>query len=232
MDQRTEERLQTSIELMKRKLGPGHFIGTDEPKTGNLFSLWKRNAPGTYNPLKGETRDVRIGAIKVSQWFMFEKTSPHPEEIADRMILLMVHGEDTSRVGTRPQIDEKRIDELVQEKVAALLKTQVEKLVQERDRIDVIAKQAANDIVVKDVMAPAKSSKPVKSGIQFKPKKSPAAYAADREANNALWAERAKILGVEAPVLRPRDNHIDGRWLRRVQPLWDAHVAGQPATAE
>lgn len=232
MDQRTENRLQASIELMKQKLGPGHFIGTDEPKTGNLFSLWKRNAPGTYDPRKGERRDVRIGSIKVSQWFAFDKTSPHPEEIADRMILLMVHGEDTSRVGHRQPIDEKRIDELVQEKVAALLKSQVEKLVQERDRIDTIAKQAANDIIVKDVMAPPKAEKAKKSGIQFKPKKSPAAYAADRESANTLWTERAKILGVEPPVLRPSDKHIDGRWLRRVQPMWDAHVAGQPAATE
>lgn len=46
----------------------------------------------------------------------------------------------------------------------------------------------------------------------------------------AVWTERCKLMGVDPPLPRPSDaTKIDGRFLRRLEPLWQAYEdAHQP----
>jgi hypothetical protein len=192
------------------------------------LALVEKLPPGQHN--EDGTNWKQHGGIDGIRWGMIFSTSPTDDEAANRVYEYIINKNDTTvQRGAGPSVSQSDVAAMVAEQLAVLLKQHADKIVGERERIDAIAKQAANTAVIKSMDVP---KKPVKSGIQFKPKKSPAAYAADREANNAMWTERAKILGVGAPVLRPRDNHIDGRWLRRIQPLWDAHVAKSPVAAE
>ena len=41
-----------------------------------------------------------------------------------------------------------------------------------------------------------------------------------------LWRERARILGLDDPMPHPsHPESVDGRWLRRVRPQWEARAA-------
>lgn len=49
----------------------------------------------------------------------------------------------------------------------------------------------------------------------------------------AVWVDRAAKMGIDAPVARPsHPSKVDGRWLRRAEPLWSAYEARMKTMAE
>lgn len=190
-----------------------HYVQSAEPANPRLlFSLMRRRKPG-----ENGKKWTLVGQISMHQCRVIAETSPNVEEMRERIRLIFEEGRDTTKYSGPSVTDEKgrlytddQVKDLVKQAVIEYQKQLAAKGAETPDAED----------ITEDVVSP-----PIeRSGIQMRQRKSAKEYAEERNQKVTMWAERAKILGIQEPIIRARDNHIDGRWLRRAEGLWAKHV--------
>lgn len=159
-----------------------------------VFAIAEKAPPGQrwedgskWKLYKGLTR---------KQGEIIEATSNSDEEIVDRIIRLVLKGEDTTKAHQLSGSSGMTPDEV-------------------RNLILSEAKILATQMV---------ESAKHRVGLQQKTKKPAGTDAATNAALIVQWKERATILGINPPELR-KDGAINGIWLRRAETLWEAHLA-------
>lgn len=167
-------------------------------KKGHVFEVVEKAPTGQAWP-EGKWRNH--GGLTRRQAEILEATSQTDEELVERIVLLVIHKKDTTSVA-QPEVQQ------------ALSPDEIRAMIVEE------AKKLAHQMV-------ESAKHEVGQGVQHKPRKSPKEYGAAIDKELQLWTDRAALVGGEPPVIRKRDRRIDGRWLRRFTPKWEAYVASQ-----
>lgn len=183
-----------------------------------IFLLQERLPAHAIQP--GQSRFKPLGKITVTQAIIIAETSHTIDEMQERIRLLLLEGKDTTQFrGQAPAANlytEDQVQDIVRRAVIELQKQQA----------GALPKTEPEDLAEIVVNPPP----PEHTGIQMKPRKSVKEYQAERQAEIDRYTKKAAIIGMRPPELR-RDGKIDGRWLRRFQRDWAAHLDNHPEAA-
>jgi hypothetical protein len=222
MNSETRTILGRAIEVLFRELNQGNAdnpkyrLQHDPERRDLAFSIAEKAPPGVRFA-DGQNWKRWIGP----SWRQCEQiaiSSNSLEEIVHRWKKLVFEGIDTTRTmsqdGKPVGVSEVEFNQKVDERVQAILKEHLSKLMVTR-----------NDQEIRAV-AHAPTETPLQ-GIQKKP---PRSNANGKNRIN-LWTERAKILGIDGPTITSVTHQIHKSWLEAANRLWDAHVQAKPAAA-
>lgn len=177
-------------------------------RMGWIFGVVEKAPPGTR--WKDGSNWKLHGGITRREGEILERTSESDEELVQRMIDLVIHKKNTAVAeavaGAAPSLTPEQVQSMILEAATKLAKQMVEQ-------------------------AKAEAKGEVKVGLQHKPRKGYHQQREDKAKRIALWTERARLCGIGAPELRPRDGNLNGFWLRRAKKAWEAYSQKQPEAA-
>lgn len=182
------------------RLPPGYRECIAEPDMG--FALAISRSAGFGERLPSGKKHELVGGITMNQLRVIANTSDTDEIGVQRIYDLIIHGKDTTQRPESQLISVDQVDQIVRERVAALL-------------------QSAQE-------AKARSEQ---SAQEAKPAAPDPEQSTAESEEVAIWTQRAKILGIKRPLMsKARPGAIDGRWMRNASKLWDEHE--QPTAAQ
>lgn len=222
------DRLERVTALILQYLGPGHYINRD----GTHFFGIAAKAPAGHLHKNGQ-KITDLGWITSRQYKIIVETSRNDEEVAERVIQLIVHKNDTTVFQTKADApSDADFQARVEKAVAEVLRAKLEEINAGKANVESIAKTAAEN-----VQKSAEAEKPSKVGKvglqQRKPRLAPKEAGKLIDQENKLWFDRATILGLDTtdiPTLRDSRRYAK-RWVQKVSEAWDAHVKGEAANA-
>jgi len=219
MNTETSAVLAQSITILFQELNQGNAdnpkyrVQHDPERKDIAFSIAEKAPAGTRFP-DGQNWKRWMGP----SWRQCEQiaaTSHTVAEIVHRWKQLIFEGIDTTRM-LQPQapvgVSEGEFNQKVDERVQAILKEHLAKL------------QAVRNDQELGAVARAPVEEPAK-GLQVRKAKNDNQNGRKRL---ELWAERAKLLGIDGPTLTRVGNKIHKGWLNAATRLWDAYMQTHP----
>jgi len=218
MNKETSAVLADAITILFNELNHGNVdnakyrVQHDPTRKDIAFSIAEKAPAGTRFP-DGQNWKRWMGP----SWRQCEQiaaTSHTVEEIVHRWRQLIFDGIDTTRM-LQPQapvgVSADEFNQKVDERVQAILKDHLKKLMTARND------QEFGAIARTPIEPPAK-------GLQVRKKNDNQ----NGKKRLELWAERAKLLGIDGPTLTRVGNKIHKGWLNAATRLWDAYAQTHP----
>lgn len=227
MEAQAVARLDRAIASMFSELGPRFYINRYPGVPQAAFGVAEKLPPGQRTEDGSHIRDH--GWITRKQCQIIEQTSQSDAEVKDRIMLLILHKKDTTRMAEKPPaIELSQVEKMVADAVAKALAAVAPTM--DSFQRDVITKSISRGAVLDEAIPQEpRVVKPKISGIQMKKRKNKEQYGAEIDKENKLWEDRAQMMGLDKPIYRTRDRRIDRRWINRAEMRWQEYTAAKKA---
>jgi hypothetical protein len=219
MDRKQAMRMATLLERWINLLNTGltharYSLSTNHKKPYIAFSIAEKLPIGDrYLDASGNPANWKVREGPSHQMCeVIAMTSATDDEVIERWRSWTFDRVDTTRSAMQGA-SAADIEQMIATRVSVILKEQLEKLISGQLSIQQAAAQPLEQ----------RTPAPVPTGIQERPKVDMQAAKQRTLENNTLWAERAKLIGMDPPEKAAAGNGIARKWLKEAEKRWAAH---------